>query len=210
MLYVFYGNDYKKARGKAHKMREALLKKEPNAHYEHITDETVHISIGDMVASQGLFYPKQILFLDGVFANAEIKKDALDQVKEMKQSGHVFILLEQKLLAPEVKKFTTYAEIIEKYDLKAGGESKKPNNFALASAFAAKKKQDAWIQYHRALYSGAAPEALYGMLFWKVKDTVLKGGKASEYVGMLAELPYESRRKRVEIEYALELFLLST
>lgn len=213
MLYVYYGTDEKASRAKLRRAMEALQKRVPYAHILRVTDES-EISMKDILESQGLFHPKQVIFFDGALSNKAIRDDVFKYIKEIKKSEHIFFVHEEKLLAAHEKKLKQYAEKLEKSDQKEVG-SKKENAFALANALGGGKRSEVWVEYRKALLKGAVPEALHGMLFWKVKDMLLKGRcgeRESEYkkmLGVLAEMPHKTRRDGVELEYALEEFILN-
>lgn len=215
MLYVYYGNDEKTSRAKLQSVMQSLGKRAPYAHMLRVTDEDEEtVSVEEILSSQGLFHPKQVVLFDGVMANKSIREDIFKNIKEIQKSEHVFFIYDVKFLAAHEKKLKTYAEKMEKFD-KKDEKIKKEDNFALANAFGSKKRSSTWLEYRKALQRGAAPEALHGMLFWKVKDTIIKGrhsGDGSELrkmAGELAEMTHKTRRDGVELEYALERFILS-
>ena len=105
-----------------------------------------------------------------------------------------------------------YAERSERFDLKKeksdGGEI-----FALANALRRADKKALWVGLMRELSRDNAPEAIHGVLFWGAKQMCMQArgpavGGAARLVATLAALPHESRRKGVELEYALERFAL--
>jgi len=215
MFYVYHGLDEKASRGKLRRAMDALQKRVPYAHILRITDEDEEeISLKDILESKGLFHPRRVVLFDKVLSNKVIREDIFKHLKEMKESEHIFFIYEEKISAAHEKKLSQYAEKIEKSDRKET-EKKKENVFALANALGSGKRSDVWIEYRKALLSGAAPEALHGMIFWKVKDMLVKGISGSredeyrEMLSMLAEMPHKTRRDGVELEYALERFILS-
>ncbi|MEX2052271.1 MAG: hypothetical protein WD991_01070, partial [Candidatus Paceibacterota bacterium] len=89
------------------------------------------------------------------------------------------------------------------------------DNFLLANAFAAKDKLNLWVYYRQAIANGAELEPLVGILFWKIKDMILKKnfGKFTQtelenFSSRLAYLLPEARKSGKDAEAALEQFLL--
>jgi len=215
MLYVYHGSDEKVSRGKLHRAMDSLQKRVPYAHILRVTEEDEDaVSIKDILESQGLFHAKHIILLDRALSNKSIREDVFKHLKEIQESPHVFFIYEGKLLSLYEKKLSQYAEKIEKSEKDEKG-AKIENAFALANAFGSRKRPETWVEYRKALLKGSAPEALHGMLFWKVKDMLIKGrcgNREDEYkkiLGVLAEMPHKTRRDGVELEYALEKFILS-
>ena len=89
------------------------------------------------------------------------------------------------------------------------------NNFLLANDFGAKDKLNLWIHFRQAVDLGVGLEELVGVLFWKIKDMVLKKdfNKVSEVqlknsASRLSYLLPEARKKGIDAESAFEQFLL--
>lgn len=216
MLYVYYGSDEKRARSKARMTIAALQKKAPQAHEQRITtDDAEEVDIAELIASQGLFYPKRIVLFDNVLSERDVRERLFAQLTALTKSEHAFVLLERTLHQAHEKKLKAAANTMERYDV-ATSAQKQNNDFALANAYGAGNRARMWAEYHRALTSGAAPEALHGMLFWKAKQMLMQPTSSTHekvvrtQVATLATLPSEARRRGVELEYALEQFLLTT
>ena len=95
--------------------------------------------------------------------------------------------------------------------LHAPAKKKDDSIFGLANALQRGKKKELWIGYQKELAVGKSPEAIHGVLFWAAKQALLRNvrdARARELVAKLAELPHESRRRGLELEYSLELFVL--
>jgi hypothetical protein len=94
-------------------------------------------------------------------------------------------------------------------------KKEKFSSFLLANAYGAKDKLNLWIYYRQAVERGVALEELVGILFWKIKDTLLKKNfsKFSETelknsASRLAYLLPLARREGRDAEEAMEQFLL--
>lgn len=210
MLYLFSGTDRKKARAAL----DAAVKKSTkrDSRIVRITDASVPEDLGAAFGGGGMFAESRVVVLNGVLGNHEMRAELLDSLARMRDSEEDFFMLEEKPDAATRKQIEKYAEKSERYDnpsVKKGGDI-----FAIAHALRKADKKSLWVQYQRQLAEDAAPEAIHGVLFWAAKDMFLKSrtdgekGRAMQLLADLAELPHESRRHGVELEYALELFVL--
>lgn len=80
--------------------------------------------------------------------------------------------------------------------------------FAFTSWYEKKKKREAWVALTEAIEKGAAPEALHGLLFWKVKDLFQKKQVDAALVREVATMPGVVRKRGVSLQEALETFIL--
>jgi hypothetical protein len=80
--------------------------------------------------------------------------------------------------------------------------------FAFTSWYEKKKKREAWVALTEAIEKGAAPEALHGLLFWKVKDLFQKRMVDAALVREVAGMPGAVRKRGVALQEALEQFIL--
>ncbi|HET8581524.1 MAG TPA: hypothetical protein VFL98_03620 [Candidatus Paceibacterota bacterium] len=236
MLYVYYGTDTGKTLDAMMAAAKKLHDRAPEAAIERITQEDETLDLETLLASQGLFHAARVVMLDALFADAARKQAILDALPALASSEHIFFIREGKLLAPEKKKLEKHAAKVTVYDVPEAKKADAFNRFALADALMAGDKKQLWLAYQEALAAGAAPEELHGILFMGAKNLVLAAGAASaEAAGMhpfafgkakraaaarapgasrallaaLAALPHEARRRGVELEYALELFILA-
>lgn len=205
-----------KSREKAHALADSLLQKKPDASLFKMNSENFDIpKLQEYMGSQGLFSSKYIVFLDRLCENKEIKDDFLDKLKEIKESENIFIILEGKIDKATSTKIEKRAEKTVKFDLSEKTEKKDNNVFALANAFGRRNMKEVWMLYRKAIDEGVAPEALHGMIFWKVKSMVLAGGTSEwdmeelkKIMDELITIYHEARRGRYELETAVEAFIL--
>jgi len=132
MLYAFDGNQ-ERARTKMRTTLDALMKRAPLANVMRITHEEIEgVSIDELLASQGLFYNKRIVVFDNALTNKDLRKKIAKKFKEMANSPHVFLILEEKSdteFVSELKKHATKRETV-------GVEEKKEKKGADFSALA--------------------------------------------------------------------------
>lgn len=207
MLYFILGTDREKVRTEL----DARLKKE-KGEVVRVTDAHTLADLQAALQGGGMFGGRQVVVLDGIFSNAEMGAAALAALPRLKNSADAFYILEEKLDAATKKQIEKYAEKSEKFDVPKKAEQK--TIFALANALRRGDKKEMWVAYQREMLA-SAPEAIHGVLFWGAKQYLLsaRGEKdsirARRLVAVLAELPHEARRRGVELEYALERFVLS-
>ncbi len=215
MIYFLHGTDIDKARGKAHDLVDSLLKKKPDASFFKMnTENWSEATLQEYASGQGLFESKYIVFLDRICEDKKIKEDFVGRVKELGESTNIFIILEGKLDKATATKIEKKAEKTQEFLLP---EKKKEeyNAFALANAVGNRDRKNAWLLYRKAIDKGEAPEALHGMIFWKVK-TMLMGGFAGVYskeelyslADRLVSVYHDSRRGVHELETGMEAFIL--
>src|SRR3989344_2357105 len=113
-------------------------------------------------------------------------------------------VLEHEKSRAEINVFELSKEKKEKFD-----------NFLLAGAFANRDKLNTWVYFREAVDKGVALEELTGVLFWKIKDMILKKNfskfKEHELKNFAAKISYilpEARKAGRDAESAFEQFLL--
>ncbi len=220
MIYFLHGNDSEKARNKVHELTSSLLKKKPDASFFKMSAENWNeATLQEYAGGQGLFESKYIIFLDRICEDKNIKDDFLSHIKEIAESSNIFIILEGKLDKISSGKIEKKSEKTQEFILP---EKKKEeyNAFALADAVGRRDRKNAWMLYRKAIDKGEAPEALHGMMFWKVKTMLLNassgygaGAYSKDELYGLAErfitVYHDSRRGAHEFETGVEGLILS-
>ncbi len=209
MLYFFSGTDRDKVRAE---MQKEIARAGKGAEVVRVTD--VHALADFQVALQGggMFGGARIVVLENVTQHEEMSVALFDSLESLRDSSESFVLYEEKVDASTRKRIEKYAETSVRYD--SAKKERDNQMFELANALQRGDKKKLWVGYMRELSKGTAPEALHGILFWAAKQQYLKssGGakqQAEKLIIALTELPHESRRKGVDMEYALERFVLS-
>jgi len=216
MIYFYYGTDINKARTKAHELVNSLLKKKPDASFFKMDTENFNTSqLQEYIGGMGLFSNKYIVFLDRLSEKKDIKDELINKLKEIGESENIFIILEGKLDKATVTKIEKKSEKFINFTLEEVIVKPAYNAFALADAFAKRDKKQAWLLYRKSIDAGEAPEALHGMIFWKVKSMLLAGfggGWKQDELLKTAEdlviLYHDARRGKHELETVLETYLL--
>jgi len=228
MLYFLYGEDEDKAREKARELLGTLTKKRPDASlFKLETDGFDLAKLEELVDGQGLFSNKYIVFLDSLFENAEIKEQVLKFYKEIGESENIFIWLESKVDKATLTKLEKVAEKVQKFESPEGksrkfgigaGESRNLadfNIFDLTNVLAMRDRRELWLLYREAISNDFPPEEICGILFWKLKDLLLKGSRSFEgselkkLAEKLVSIYHNAHRGKLDFEIALEKFVLT-
>lgn len=211
MLYVYTGTDRAKAREAMWKAVHISAGKQ--GVIERIGEgATVANDVLRTLSSKGLFGGDKTIVIDGVFENEEAREALLNNIEPIAASPDTFYVFEEKIDAASLRLMKKHLAGYEKFD----APKKEENNvFALANALKRGEKKALWLSYVEQIGRGNAPEALHGILFWAAKSMLLaaRAGtepelRAKKLVAGLAQLPHESRRRGIELEYALEHFIL--
>ena len=135
----------------------------------------------------------------------------------MGESDNSFIFLEGKLNNPILdafKKVEPKRLQMNVFELPKA-KKEKYDNFLVANAFANKDKLNTWICFRQAMDVGVGMEEIIGVLFWKIKDMLLKNNfnKFSEeqlktFASRISYLLPEARKEGRDAESAFEQFLL--
>ncbi len=194
MFYLFYGENTKIARQEANKLVEKLSIKKPNAGVFKMDEDSFDIDeFKYLLEAQGLFEKNYIVFLDRVLKDEEFLEVIKESIPRMKESTHIFILLEEKIQTSILKNFEKKAEKLKNFK----EESKKAKEFkifSLADALGERNKKNLWVLYQRAKREKTPPEEIYGVLFWQIKTILLsKGARSAEEAG-LAPYPFKKAK----------------
>ncbi len=212
MLHLFTGDDTKAKLASYGKFIKAVPK----------TTETLFINrnnfdraqIENLYSGSGLFFLKSTIVFHNIFEREEARDFLLEKLDLMAESGNDFIFLEGKLNKPVVDAFRKQKAEINIFELPKA-KKEKFDNFLVANAFSTKDKLNLWIYFRQAMDLGVGMEELIGVLFWKIKDMLIRRnfGKFTqvELQNSAAKLSYllpEARTRGEDAESAFEQFLL--
>jgi hypothetical protein len=215
MLYLFAGDDSKNKL----KAYEKFVGSVPKG------VETFFVSRNDFRKAElerfysgaGLFSQKSAVFYEDVFEREEVRDFILERLDKMVDSENTFVFLDGKLNKSVVDAFKKAGAKENQCNIFELPKEKKEkfNNFLLANAFGDKDKLHLWIYFRQAVDAGVVMEELIGVLFWKVKDMILKKNlgkwKVAELQSFASKISYilpESRKKGLDAESVFERFLL--
>jgi len=218
MIYFFYGDDIERSKANADKVVSNILARKKNITLVKIIDEEItEQRIFELAQSQALFVNKYIIFLYRVLDNVENKKAIFSTLKEMKESGNIFVLCD--ILTSRKK---TDLEVIKKIEEKSekSKEFKKPfrklskkeelaligekiDFFEFANALGVRKRKELWTLFQTALNESVPAEEVHGIFFWQVKTMLLaKKCKTANEAGM-KDFPFQKAKHYAE-NYSLE------
>jgi DNA polymerase III delta subunit len=177
-----------------------------------ITQETIH-GFFDNVQSPSLFGDRKTFIIKNPFDDEDIKKIFFDALEMLAQGAHDIAIIVDKLLAPDTKKIEKYATIIKTENLEKK-ESKKDDTFLLANTFATGDKKKTWMVFCEETYHDDEIEKTHGMIWWKVKDMMMKRSVFSQQqlrdmARQLVTMYHESRLGDEGIKNKLEHFFLT-
>ncbi|HVY73106.1 MAG TPA: hypothetical protein VG984_03610 [Candidatus Paceibacterota bacterium] len=164
-----------------------------------------------MAGTSSLLGGSEIYLLVGALAG-ERGEEFLDSAGELVASPHTFVFEEEKLLKGPTTAVTKAGAKVEVAEVKKKAESF--NMFGLATIFGMRDKKKLWIELNKAARAGTAPEAVAGMLHWKVRDMMQKGStkysksELTTLSGELIALYHDSHRGAGDLGLLLERFAL--
>lgn len=191
MYYVFFGNDTVGVRKKAYECIGGFEKK--GFEVVRIDLESFNVGVlGDSIGAVSLFGGDTLYVVDTPSGDTAFYEGVVDKLSDLGQSSNTFVVIEEKLLAPEKKKFAKHAEEIE--EIKSDAPVRF-NSFGMAEALARKDKKTLWMLLQEARTEGLSPEEIIGMLWWQLKALRLaqKTNSASE-AGM-KDFPYNKAKQ---------------
>lgn len=185
MLTVLVGTDTKSRA----KRLELLLASERKggAEVRSYTDVSFDPeALRGLAGSASLFGGTFAVVVSGIGDVADKRDEFEKLVPVFAGSSHRFILSENALLAPFLKKVTSKGGVIEEFAAPAKGKKAEAfNMFALTDAFGDRNRSLTWALYRKAIETGADPRELHGKLFWVVKSMLAaKGAKTAGESGL--------------------------
>ena len=208
MIYILVGNNQKE--------KKAALQKHIGNN-EHVVLAGVTLQkevVRNFATETPLFGKPPAVVIEQMLSRADLVLDKED-LELLAEVSTIFIFLEDKLLKAEETKYKKYATI-ERFEEKKEKATPVTNVFAIADAFCRKDKVTTWILYREAVEKGTEPEAISGMLFWKIRQMILASPK-SPYVnelkqmsGELVTLYHRSHKGECDFVVGLEQFILSS
>ena len=191
MLHVFFGNGAVAVRQKAFAF-VATLEKE-GYRLERIEGEQyVQGTCTDIATSVSLFGGKTVYLLDTPSADALFNEEVLVSLSLFKESDNVFVIVEEKLLAPEKKVFAKYAESMEEI---TSPVEVRFNAFSMADSLAQKDKKTLWLQLQDAKQAGLSAEEIIGTLWWQLKSMRVSAVTTSADEAGMKPYPYDKAKR---------------
>jgi len=183
MLYIFHGNDIKKVLGASQKLIEGLKAKREFAQVFYFYPENFNKeNLETQQSAQGLFFDKHIfVFKNFIEAKKEIRDYVLNSLEKFRDSGHLYIILENEIDQKYLNKIEEVKDItVKEYKGKAAfKEDNSGKLFNLAAAIMKNNKSSfdkvsIITQIDEVKKSGAAPEEFFGIMWWRYKKYASK------------------------------------
>ena len=215
MIYLFTGDDTKNKLSNYEKFIKSLPKEQEVFSISRNNFDPMQIE--SLYSGSGLFFAKSVTIFSNIFEYEDTRDFVLEKLLLMGQSDNSFVFLEGKLNKPILdafKKVEPKRVQMNIFELPKA-QKEKFDNFLVANAFEKKDKLNMWIYFRQAMDKGVGMEEIIGVLFWKIKDMILKKrfGKFTEIelkdsAKRLSYLLPEARKKSLDAESAFEKFLL--
>ncbi len=210
MLYLLHGTNTNKVRAKQKELIGIMQSKQPDVSLYKIAQENWNENILDeLLGSQGLFLAKYIVTLDGLLENKEIAPSIIGILNDLKESDHAWIIIEEKISAPNLKKLEKFVFKTFDFNNSSGTDEKKQriNAFNFAEQFASKNKVGAWNEFLKLKEAELAGEEIHGVLWWQMKSVYL--AKFCKTVDDTGLTPY-SYQKALRFSKAWEIKEINT
>jgi hypothetical protein len=211
-MYLFSGDDVKNKISNYEKFIKSIPESTETFFVNRNNFDRTQIE--SLYSGSSLFSPLCAIIFQNIFEYEETRDFILDKLNLIKESSNSFIFLEGKLNKPILDAFKKARAEINIFELPKE-RKEKFDNFLVANAFANKDKLNTWIYFRQAMDLGASMEEITGVLFWKIKDMILKrnfskysGEQLKNFAAKLSYILPEARKKGVDAESALERFLL--
>ncbi|KKQ34778.1 MAG: hypothetical protein US50_C0037G0002 [Candidatus Nomurabacteria bacterium GW2011_GWB1_37_5] len=214
MIYLLAGSNLEEK----NKQKESILinaKKDSAFSLVTINDvDYKNEAINELMGSKTIFNEKLIVYLDNILEKKENLDFVYSKLNKLNESENIFIFNETKISKDLENKFKKSGAIIKIYDLKVFKKNGY-NIFAITDALEKRDRKQAWILLQYLLSTGAEPEAITGMLFWKVKTMVVQKryGKFSEnelkkLSSAITTLYHDAHKGLIDFEIGLEQLIL--
>lgn len=218
MIYLFSGDDTKNK----HESYEKFIKALPVQAGIPTGVDVFFIGKNDFspmevesfYSGAGLFFTKCVVVFTNIFEKEETLDFILEKLELIQESKNDFVFLESKLNKPILEAFKKVEAKMFTFELPKE-KTEKFDNFLLANALGKRDKLNLWIYFRQAVDLGVGMEELVGVLFWKVKDMLLKKdfSKFSEdelknFAAKISYLLPKARKDGLDAESVFEQFLL--
>lgn len=214
MIYLFAGDDAKTK----NLNYEKFIKSELSGLeiFNISKNDFDKIQVESFYSGSGLFFTKCAVIFSGILEKEDIQDFILEKLDFMSESINSFVFIEGKLNKPILDAFKKARAELNVFELPKE-KKEKFNNFLLANAFGQRDKLNLWIYFRQAVDLGVGMEELVGVLFWKIKDMLLKKNfvkfKEDELKNISKRLSYllpEARKNDLDAEAVFEQFLLES
>ena len=171
----------------------------------------------DQILSYGynvnLFNKSPVVVLENALSGA--MSFSVEELNGIKKSETIFVFSEDKLLKVVSDKYKKYGEI-KIFEDKNIILKEKFNVFGITDSFAKRDKVGTWVLYNKSLEEGVEPEAIAGVLFWKIKSMILSSSNVftknelKQQSSNIISLYHKAHKGEEEMTISLEQFILNS
>lgn len=170
MIYLIYGTDRIKGRAKVRQYLAALKKKHPEANHFYFNED--NFNAGELAAlaeSQGLFFDKFLVALEGVLNHKEYGEMVEELASKLAKSPNLFVIWDEAIPKARLTKITKLAEKVEEFNLKTEAKKESFNIFSVTDSIVARDRRAAWLALTQALRAGVPAEEVFWKWWWQFK-----------------------------------------
>lgn len=208
MIYILAGND-------TNKKSDYIIKLAQGGESFFIASNILTKEmIYNYSTNVSIFGDSPIIISENVFTEGVLNFSS-DELLSLKDSKTIFIFKEDKMLASDQKKYGKYGEV-KIFEDKKSVTSPKFNVFSITDAFASRDKVGTWVLYNNAIENGVEPEAIAGVIFWKIKNMILNGNRQftkeelKKQSSSIVSLYHLAHRGESDFTIGLEQFILNS
>ncbi len=211
MYYLFLG-DRQKAYKKASEVANILSNKSVGINLIKVgVSDYDDSKIAEHLNSQALFSTKNVILISGLIGG-EVGEFMLENLKAIKESNNIFIIVDQTEDKKILEKLEKHAEKVQKFDEKIQKKERDNSIFVLADYFGRRDKKNLWKEYQILLMNHGAGEIL-NIVLWQTKAIISAMLSASGAEAGLAPYVYTKSKtfaKNFSNKEILDLMLALT
>jgi hypothetical protein len=206
MIYIYSGNDIKKINSNIKKISKG---KEIFTFFDSQINKSI---LNEYCFGVNLFDKPMCIIIENSLISLNISNQELE---DLSKSNNIFVFIEDDINKEEEKKLKKYAEV-ESFKINDIKKTTPFNIFSIADSFEKKDKINTWFLYRKAIDLGIEPEAISGILFWKIKMMCLVKNKNFSkdqlkiFSKDLISLYHNSHFGKLDFVIGLEKFILSS
>jgi hypothetical protein len=206
MIYIYSGNDIKKINSNIKKLSK-------DREVFKLFDSQVNNNIlNEYCFGVSLFGKDALVIIEN---SLESLNFSTAELGDLDKSKTIFVFLEDSLNRDGEKRFQKYATI-DRFENKEIKKNPPMNLFSIAESFERKDKINTWILYRKAIDAGIEPEAISGIIFWKirmismVKSRNFSKEEIKSFSKTLISLYHNAHLGKTDFVVGLERFILSS
>jgi len=207
MIYIFSGGDIKSKNSKIKILSE-------DRDIVILRDSEVSKRLLLEYASTASLFGNLISIVVNNIIKSEPFNFSKEELEIMSFSSTNFFFLEDKVSVVQLKKYEKFSKI-ENFEEKIIKKRENNISFDIADSFEKKDKMKTWILYNQAIDRGMEPEAIAGIILWKIKVLASKNkclfskNELKDCSSKLVSIYHKSHLGEIDFVLSLEQYLLS-